>query len=90
MRGKMSGAFVLSRHGADLTRTDAAGKTPFDLAGVRLPGAEITDIELAKLKQWFAPGGPFATVSGIAQKSGTPMSEDDAREEFAKLDTTPR
>ena len=31
-RGKLSGAFVLARHGADLTRTDAAGKTPFDLA----------------------------------------------------------
>ncbi|MES2582125.1 MAG: ankyrin repeat domain-containing protein [Pseudomonadota bacterium] len=90
IRGKLSGAFVLARHGADLARTDAAGKTPFDLSGVRLPGSEITDAELAKLKQWFAPGGPFATVSGIARKSGTPMREDDAREVFAKLDTTPR
>ena len=90
LRGKLSGAFVLSRHGADLTRTDAAGKTPFDLAGVRLPGAEISDAELASFKQWFAPGGPFATVSAMARKGGTPMSEDDAREVFAKLDTTPR
>lgn len=90
IRGKLSGAFALSRHGADLTRTDAAGKTPFDLSGVRLPGAEITDTELAKLKQWFAPGGPFASISGIARKSGTPISEGDAREVFAKLDTTPR
>lgn len=89
-RGKLSGAFVLSRHGADLTRADAAGKTPFDLAGVRLPGAEITDTELASFKQWFAPGGPFATVSAMARASGTPMSEDDARDVFAKLETTPR
>ena len=89
-RGKLSGAFVLARHGADLTRTDAAGKTPFDLAGVRAPGAEITDAELATFKQWFAPGGPFATVSAMARASGTPMSEDAAREVFAKLETTPR
>lgn len=60
--------------------------------GARLEatGTEITDTELAKTKQWFAPGGPFATVSGIAQKSGKPMSEDDAREVLAKLDSTPR
>ncbi len=89
-RGKLSGAFVLARRGADLTRADGAGKTPFDLAGVRLPGAEITDAELASFKQWFAPGGPFATVSATVRASGTPMSEDDAREVFAKLDTTPR
>ncbi len=89
-RGKLSGAFVLARHGADLTRTDAAGKTPFDVAGVRAPGAEISDAELAKFKQWFAPGGPFATVSAMARASGTPMSEDAAREVFAKLATTPR
>jgi hypothetical protein len=89
-RGKLSGAFVLARHGADLTRTDAAGKTPFDLAGVRAPGAEITDAELAKFQQWFAPGGPFATVSAMARASGTPMSEDAAREVFATLETTPR
>jgi ankyrin repeat protein len=89
-RGKLSGAFVLARHGADLARTDAAGKTPFDLAGVRAPGAEITDAELTKFQQWFAPGGPFATVSAMVRASGTPMSEDAAREVFAKLETTPR
>ena len=89
-RGKLSGAFVLARHGADLTRTDAAGKTPFDLAGVRAPGAEITDAELTTFQQWLAPGGPFATVSAMARASGTAMSEDAAREVFAKLETTPR
>lgn len=89
-RGKLSGAFVLARHGADLARTDAAGRTPFDLAGVPLPGADASNAELAKFKQWFAPGGPFATVSATVRGSGTPMSEDDAREVFAKLDTTPR
>lgn len=85
-RGKLSGAFVLARHGADLTRTDAAGKTPHDLAGVRLPGAEITDAELATFKQWFAPGGKFATVSAMARASGAPMSDDAAREVFAAMD----
>lgn len=91
LRGKLSGAFVLARHGADLTRADAAGKTPFDLALVPAPGATPEPGELAKFAQWFAvPGGPFATVSSMARASGTPMSEDDAREVFAKLDTTPR
>ena len=86
----LGGAFVLARHGADLARTDAAGKTPYDLAGVRAPGSTITDAELATFAQWFAPGGPFATVSATVRASGTPMSEDDARDVFAKLDTTPR
>jgi ankyrin repeat protein len=89
-RGKLGGAFVLVRHGADLARADAAGKTPFDLAGVRQPGADITDADLAKFAQWFAPAGPFATVSTMARASGAPMSEQAAREVFAKLETTPR
>jgi len=29
-------------------------------------------------------------VSAMVRASGTPMSEDDARDVFAKLDTTPR
>ena len=89
-RGKLSGAFVLARHGADLTRVDAAGKTPHDLAGIPLPGGDAASADLAKFAQWFAPGGPFATVSEMARKSGTPLSEDAAREVFATLPTTPR
>jgi len=85
-RGKLSGAFVLARHGADLTRADAAGKTPFELAGVRLPGAEIADAELATFKQWFAPGGKFAAVSALARANGKPMSDAAAREVFAAMD----
>jgi hypothetical protein len=86
----LGGAFVLARHGADLTRTDAAGKTPFDLAGIRATGADITDADLAKFAQWFAPRGPFATVSAMVRANGSPMSEEAAREVFATLPTTPR
>ena len=89
-RGKLSGAFVLARRGADLARTDAAGKTPFDLAGVRQPGANITDADLATFAQWFAPAGPFATVSALARASGAPRCEEAAREVMEKLETTPR
>lgn len=86
----LGGAFVLARHGADLMRTDAAGKTPFDLAGIRATGADITDADLAKSAQWFAPRGPFATVSAMVRANGSPMSEEAAREVFATLAATPR
>jgi len=90
LRGKLSGAFVLARHGADLTRADGAGRTPFDLAGVAVSGAVSADADFAKFKQWFAPDGPFATVSAMVRASGEPMSEDDARDVLAKFDTTLR
>lgn len=89
-RGKLSGAFVLARQGADLTRADAAGKTPYDLAGIPLPGGDAAAADLAKFAQWFAPDGPFATVSATARASGTPLTEEAAREVFATLPTTPR
>lgn len=88
--GKLSGAFVLSRHGADLARPDAAGKTAHDLAGVKPSESTATPDETARFAQWFAPGGPFATVAAMARTGGTPMSEDEARQVFARLDTTPR
>jgi len=90
LRGKLSGAFVLARHGADLTRADGAGMTPFDLARVAVSGAVSADADFAKFKQWFAPDGPFATVSAMVRASGEPMSEDDARDVLAKFDTTLR
>jgi len=90
LHGKLSGAFVLARHGADLTRADGAGRTPFDLAGVAVSGAVSADADFAKFKQWFAPDGPFATVSAMVRASGEPMSEDDARDVLAKFDTTLR
>lgn len=87
----LGGAFVLARHGANLTPVDAAGKTPFDLAGVRAPGADISDAELAKNQQWFTPNGPFATISAMVRKSGIrPMGDEAAREVIETLDTTPR
>ena len=88
--GKLSGAFVLARHGADLGRTDAAGKTPHDVAREPAPGATATPEELAKFAQWFAPEGPFATISAMVRANGSPMSDEAAREVFANLGTTPR
>jgi len=85
-RGKLSGAFVLARHGADLTRADAAGKTPFDLALLPAPGATATPDELGKFAQWFAPGGKFATVSAMARANGSPMTDEAARAVFAAMD----
>jgi uncharacterized protein len=89
-RGKLSGAFVLARQGTDLPRPDAAGKTPFDLAGVPAPGSAPTDPGLATFQQWFASGGPFATVSEMARRNGAPLSDEAAREVFATLPSTPR
>lgn len=86
----LGGAFVLARHGADLSRADASGKTPFDVAGTRVPGRDISDAELASYAQWFAPAGPFATISAMARKNGTPMSDEAARELIETLDSTPR
>ncbi len=88
--GKLSGAFVLARHGADLTRADATGKTPADLAGVPRPGTATPGAGLPTFAQWFTPGGPFATVSEMARKGGAPLSDEAAREVFATLPSTPR
>lgn len=86
----LGGAFVLARHGANLTPVDAAGKTPFDLAGVRAPGAEIADADLARHKLWFTPTGPLATISEMVRTRGTPMSDETARELVDTLESTPR
>jgi uncharacterized protein len=88
--GKLSGAFVLARHGADLARPDAAGKTPADLAGVPRPDVVPKGAVLPTFAQWFVPGGPFATVSDMARTAGAPLSEEAAREVFATLPNTPR
>lgn len=78
-RGSLGGALVLARHGADMTRTDDAGRTAFDLAGVRQPGATITDDELRALAGWFGPGGRFAAVSAAARASRSTLGDEYAR-----------
>ena len=88
--GKHSGAFVLSRHGADLARTDAAGKTPLDLAGMPTPGANQDPATLAEFAAWFKPGGKFDTVSALARKSGSSYGDEAARRVFDEVDAKTR
>lgn len=78
-RGSTGGALVLARHGADMTRTDDAGKTAFELAGLRQPGATITDDELRALADWWRPEGKFAAVSAAARASRSTLGDEYAR-----------
>ena len=86
----LGGALVLARHGGDVLRKDAEGKTPYDLALVPASGATITADELKTLAQWFTPGGPFDTLSAKVRASGSPMSDEAARELIDTLVATPR
>jgi uncharacterized protein len=86
----LGGALVLARHGGDVLRKDAEGKTPYDLALVPAPGATITTGELKTFAQWFAPGGPFDTLSVKVRASGSPMSDEAARDLIETLPSTPR
>jgi ankyrin repeat protein len=85
--GRLTGAFVLCRHGADPARLDAAGKTPYDLAQVMAPPGdahrEVPEGQ-SQLLQWLKPEGGCATVAATARSTGTPVSDDDARAVFAK------
>ena len=86
----LAGAFVLARHGADVTRKDAAGQTPYDLALVPAPGATVPADELRKFAQWFQPGGSLDTLAAKVRASGAPMSDEAARDLVETLETTPR
>lgn len=85
--GRLSGAFVLCRHGADPVRRDTAGKTPYDLA--RSP-AQPRDADLvraedeAQLVQWLKPEGGCAKVAATARATGAPVSDDDARTVYGR------
>ena len=80
----------LARHGADVTRKDAAGETPYDLALVPAPGATVPADELRTFAQWFQPGGSLDTLAAKVRASGTPMSDEAARDLIETLETTPR
>ena len=90
---RLSGAFVLCRHGADPVRKDASGKTPYDLAQ---PRAQPRDPNLVRpedetqLVQWLKPEGGCAKVASAARAAGAPVSEDDAREVYAETVTVTR
>ena len=86
----LAGAFVLARHGADVTRKDAAGETPYDLALVPAPGATVPADELRTFAQWFQSGGSLDTLAAKVRASGTPMSDEAARDLIETLETTPR
>lgn len=86
----LAGAFVLARHGADVLRKDGSGQTPYDLALVPAPGATVPAEELRKFAQWFTPGGSLDTLATKVRASGTPMSDEAARDLVETLDTTPR
>jgi ankyrin repeat protein len=84
--GKLGGAFVLCRHGADPARRDAVGETPADLASAL---AEVRDANraptegLVQLAQWLKPQGGCATVAAAARLAGSPVEDDDARQIYA-------
>lgn len=82
-KGKLSGAFVLCRHGADPARTDAAGKTVHDVARAsweRHVATRTKDFDM--LVQWVEPGGGCEFVAQAARESGKPVSDEDARTVF--------
>lgn len=86
----LAGALVLARHGADVLRPDAQGKTPYDVALEPAPGATASPDEVKAFAEWFAPRGPFATVSDMVRAKGAPMSDEAAREVIDGLATTPK
>jgi ankyrin repeat protein len=82
-RGKLGGAFVLCRYGADPALKDSAGKTPYVVARAswdRHVATRTKDFDM--LVQWLQPGGGCETVAETARKSGKPMSDEDARTVF--------
>jgi hypothetical protein len=82
-QGKLGGAFVLCRYGADPARRNAAGKTVSELARASWARNEATRTPaFDMLVQWLAPNGGCATVAATARKSGKPVSDDDARKVF--------
>ncbi|MEZ5320052.1 MAG: ankyrin repeat domain-containing protein [Vicinamibacterales bacterium] len=85
--GKLGGAFVLCRHGADPTRTDAAGHTPFDLAGdpgVTRDPSRVRVEDLPLLVKWLQPDGGCAAVAAKARAAGRPVPDEEARTVFAR------
>lgn len=81
------GAFVLCRYGADPTRLDVAGKTPYDMSRMptrkRDPQRARTDEE-AMLTAWLRPNDGCAIVAATVRATGSPVSDDDARKVFAE------
>lgn len=82
-RGKLGGAFVLCRFGADPTLEDSAGRTPYVVARAsweRHATTRTRDFDM--LVQWLEPNGGCAKVAATARTSGKPVSDEDARVVF--------
>jgi hypothetical protein len=89
--GQLGGAFVLCRHGADPSRRDIQGQTPYDLAvapGQPRDAAAAGGGQLADLIGWLKPDGGCARVAATARSSRAPVSDEAARVVFAE--TVPR
>ena len=85
--GQLSGAFLLCRHGADPSRKDASGKTPYDLArSPALPRdpSNVRPEDEAQLIQWLKPDGGCAKVAATARSTGAPVADDEARKVYAE------
>lgn len=82
-RGKLGGAFVLCRYGADPSLEDPAGKSPYVVARAsweRHAATRTKDFDM--LVQWLEPNGGCAKVAATARTSGKPVSDEDARVVF--------
>ena len=88
--GKLGGAFVLCRYGADPARLDGAGKSASDLAREGRAAAAAAGPGFDQLVQWLAPNGGCATVAETARTNGGAVSEDDARKVFGETVTAAR
>lgn len=81
-RGRLSGAFVLCRYGADPASMDADGRTPHDLALASMPAPRSEGAE--QVVQWLRPGGGCAMVAASARMTKAPVSEAEARKVFGQ------
>lgn len=85
-RGRLLGAFVLCRYGADPSIEEGAGLKAEDLALApqdQDPSTEPSaDAEMLAL--WLKPGGGCSIVSEMSRVAGEPVSEDSAREVFSR------
>lgn len=84
--GRLGGALVLCRHGADAGRKDADGHTSHDLAkGLStVAGADVRGQAPSQLVQWLKPGGGCSQVAAMARTAGRPVPEADARKVYSR------
>jgi hypothetical protein len=84
--GSVDNAWVLCRHGADISAPDARGRTPREVAkDDALRGEETTDnYGAGAMADWLKPGGGCDTLGARAHQRGAPVDEDEARVVFGE------